>query len=207
MRGWLATWGAPLPARRRGRLVDDGARLGGRRALPPTVQARLARAETRLAVVADADRRRSRRSNRRRCARGARERGAPARAAERRGDDERLGPARRGVGVARSSAIGGRSAGCSDLRPRRMTAGTPARARASVARAMSGCRRSVFSWPGTGCAGNRRARSRAWYRARFGTGTRARRIGIVAVARKLLIALWRYVTTGVVPTGAILKSA
>jgi transposase len=44
-----------------------------------------------------------------------------------------------------------------------------------------------------------------WYRARFGTGKRARRIGIVAMARKLLIALWRYVTTGVVPTGAILK--
>jgi transposase len=46
-----------------------------------------------------------------------------------------------------------------------------------------------------------------WYQTRFGTGHRARRIGIVAVARKLLIALWRYVTTGVVPTGAIVKGA
>jgi len=46
-----------------------------------------------------------------------------------------------------------------------------------------------------------------WYRAQFGTGKRARRIGIVAVARKLVIALWRYVTTGVVPAGAILKVA
>jgi transposase len=46
-----------------------------------------------------------------------------------------------------------------------------------------------------------------WYQARFGTGKRARRIGIVAVARKLVIALWRYVTTGVVPEGAILKVA
>ena|SRR5206468_2979826 len=36
---------------------------------------------------------------------------------------------------------------------------------------------------------------------------RARRIGIVAVARKLVIALWRYVTTGVIPAGAILKVA
>ena len=44
-----------------------------------------------------------------------------------------------------------------------------------------------------------------WYRARFGDGRRARRIGIIAVARKLVIALWRYVTQGVVPTGAILK--
>lgn len=46
-----------------------------------------------------------------------------------------------------------------------------------------------------------------WYHARFGTGKRARRIGIVAVARKLVIALWRYVTIGVVPAGAILKGA
>ena len=38
-------------------------------------------------------------------------------------------------------------------------------------------------------------------------GKRARRIGIVALARKLVIALWRYATTGVVPTGAILKVA
>ena len=46
-----------------------------------------------------------------------------------------------------------------------------------------------------------------WYHARFGQGRRARRIGIVAVARKLLIALWRYATAGVVPEGAILKDA
>ena len=46
-----------------------------------------------------------------------------------------------------------------------------------------------------------------WYQARFGTGKRARRIGIVALARKLVIALWRFVTTGVVPIGAVLKAA
>lgn len=45
-----------------------------------------------------------------------------------------------------------------------------------------------------------------WYRGRFAdAGTRARRIGIVALARKLLIALWRYLTTGVLPDGAALK--
>jgi hypothetical protein len=38
-------------------------------------------------------------------------------------------------------------------------------------------------------------------------GTRLRRIGIVAVARKLLIALWRFLTTGVLPEGAVLKAA
>jgi transposase len=30
---------------------------------------------------------------------------------------------------------------------------------------------------------------------------------IVALARKLLIALWRYVTTGVVPAGVVLRAA
>jgi transposase len=46
-----------------------------------------------------------------------------------------------------------------------------------------------------------------WYHVRFGVGKRARRIGIVALARKLVIALWRYATTGMAPTGAILKIA
>jgi transposase len=46
-----------------------------------------------------------------------------------------------------------------------------------------------------------------WYRANFGKGKRARRIGIVAVARKLVIALWRYVTQGIVPAGAVVKVA
>jgi transposase len=47
----------------------------------------------------------------------------------------------------------------------------------------------------------------AWYRRRFASGgPRLRRIGIVALARKLLIALWRYVETGQVPEGAVLKA-
>ena len=46
-----------------------------------------------------------------------------------------------------------------------------------------------------------------WYTARVGHGSsRVRRIGIVALARKLLIALWRYLETGVVPDGAVLKA-
>jgi transposase len=36
---------------------------------------------------------------------------------------------------------------------------------------------------------------------------RRRKAGIVAVARKLLIALWRWVTAGVEPEGAIFKAA
>jgi transposase len=46
-----------------------------------------------------------------------------------------------------------------------------------------------------------------WFRQRFGGGgKRLRRIGIVAVARQLLMALWRFLETGVVPEGAVLKA-
>jgi transposase len=41
-----------------------------------------------------------------------------------------------------------------------------------------------------------------WFHKRFGQGKRTRRVGIVARARRLLIALWRYVEMGVVPDGA-----
>ena len=44
-----------------------------------------------------------------------------------------------------------------------------------------------------------------WFRARAGTsGGRVRRVFVIALARKLLVALWRYATTGVVPEGAVL---
>jgi transposase len=47
-----------------------------------------------------------------------------------------------------------------------------------------------------------------WYQRRFAHGgPRARKVGIVAVARKLLIALWRFLETGAVPEGALLKAA
>jgi transposase len=46
-----------------------------------------------------------------------------------------------------------------------------------------------------------------WFRERVGDGKgRVRRIAIVALARKLLVALWRYVETGLVPTGAVFKA-
>lgn len=42
-----------------------------------------------------------------------------------------------------------------------------------------------------------------WFRKRVGTmAGRTRRIAIVAMARKLLISLWRYVETGTIPAGA-----
>jgi transposase len=46
-----------------------------------------------------------------------------------------------------------------------------------------------------------------WFEKRFAHGgKRMRRIGIVALARKLLVALWRYLTHGVIPEGAVLKT-
>lgn len=43
-----------------------------------------------------------------------------------------------------------------------------------------------------------------WYKERFASGnSRQRRIGVVALARKLLVALWRYLETGEVPAGAV----
>ena len=45
-----------------------------------------------------------------------------------------------------------------------------------------------------------------WFHNRVGAERgRIRRISIVAVARKLLVALWRYVKHGEVPEGAVLK--
>jgi transposase len=47
-----------------------------------------------------------------------------------------------------------------------------------------------------------------WFRERVGTlQGRTRRISIVAMARKLLIALWRYVESGVVPEGVVLRTS
>jgi transposase len=73
-------------------------------------------------------------------------------------------------------------------------------------------------------AGNRRVRAMAveiawswlryqpnselsqWYQRRFASGgKRMRRIGIVAMARRLMIDLWRYVEEGIVPAGAVTK--
>jgi transposase len=45
-----------------------------------------------------------------------------------------------------------------------------------------------------------------WFNRRFaGSGKRMRRVGIVAVARRLAIGLWRYVQHGEIPAGAVLK--
>jgi transposase len=46
-----------------------------------------------------------------------------------------------------------------------------------------------------------------WFRQHTaGASARIKRIAIVALARKLMVALWRYLTTGLVPAGAVLKA-
>jgi transposase len=46
-----------------------------------------------------------------------------------------------------------------------------------------------------------------WFRARTANaGKRAKRIAIVALARKLIVALWRYLSTGLVPAEAMMKA-
>jgi len=47
----------------------------------------------------------------------------------------------------------------------------------------------------------------SWYRARFAeNGTRSRKVGVVAMARKLAIALWHFVGHGVIRAGAVLNA-
>jgi transposase len=46
-----------------------------------------------------------------------------------------------------------------------------------------------------------------WFRTRTANaGKRARRVAIVALARKLIVALWRYLTTGLIPEQATMKA-
>ncbi|MDG4676206.1 IS110 family transposase [Shinella sp. 838] len=47
-----------------------------------------------------------------------------------------------------------------------------------------------------------------WYRSSFAAGSgRSRKIGIIALARKLAVAIWRFVEDGLVPPGAAMKAA
>jgi len=205
MRGWLATWGGTLPSRRRGgwwMTVRDWAGA----ALPVEVQTRLARAEARGAVlesqIAELDGQQQ----------AAVTAAAPASAV-------RQLVQLKGVATTSASVLLDEGLVWRGFRNRRQIGGllgsapTPYDSGESVRE------------QGISRAGNNRLQSISiqlawnwvrwqpdsaltrWYREHFGTGKRARRIGIVAVARKLVIALWRYVTTGVVPAGAILKVA
>jgi transposase len=204
MRGWVATWGCVLPARRpTGWWTTLRDWAGG--ALPREVQARLARAEARLRALAAQI-----------AALDAQQQAAVAAA-------EPTSAARQLVqlkGVATTSAsvlleeglvwrafrnrrqIGG----ILGFAPTPYDSGESTReqgiSRAGNARLQAISIQLAWNW----VRWQPHSALTRWYLANFGKGKRARRIGIVAVARKLVIALWRYVTVGVVPEGALLKS-
>jgi transposase len=205
MKGWLATWGTPLPRRRPcgwWSTVRDWAGA----ALPVEVQTRLARAEARLAVlegqIAELEGQQQ----------AAVTTAAPASAL-------RQLVQLKGIATTSASVLLDEGLVWRAFRNRRQIGGllgfapTPFNSGGSTRE------------QGISRAGNKRLQSISiqlawnwvrwqplsaltlWYQDHFGTGKRARRIGIVAVARKLMIALWRYVTTGVIPVGAIRKVA
>jgi transposase len=203
MRGWLATWGCKLPARRRDAWWTTVRDWSGA-ALPAQVQARLKRAEIRLAGVAaqiaELD------AQQQAAVTGA----APTAAVQ---QLVQL----KGVATTSASVLLDEGLLWRDFKNRRQIGGllgfapTPYNSgdsqheqgisRAGNARLQAISLQLAWNWvrwqPDSPLT--------HWFRAEFGKGKRARRIGIVAVARKLMIALWRYVTIGVVPAGAILK--
>jgi transposase len=205
MRGWLATWGSALPARRADgwwtRLRDwAGA------ALPASVQARLGRAAARVTVLAE-----------QLAALEAQQQAAVTAAGP--ADPLRQLVQLKGVATTSASVLLDEGLVWRAFRNRRQVGGllgfapTPYTSgeiqreqgisRAGNARLQSTCIQLAWTWvrwqPDSALT--------RWYRERFGQGKRSRRVGIVAVARKLLVALWRYVTTGAVPTGAVLKGS
>jgi transposase len=205
MRGWLATWGTTLPGRRRGEWWTRVRDWAGD-ALPGPVQARLARADARLhalaAQIAALE-----------TTQQAVVTAAPPGSAVR--QLIRLkGVATTSASIMLDEGLVWRAfrnrreiGGLLGFAPTPYDSGTSQReqgiSRAGNARLQAVSIQLAWNW----VRWQPHSALTQWYQAKFGTGKRARRIGIVAVARKLVIALWRYVTQGLVPTGAILTRA
>jgi transposase len=205
MRGWLATWGCRLPSRRPRHWWTTVRDWAGA-ALPADVQARLARADARLAVLAD-----------QMAELDAHQQAAVTAAAP--ASALRQLVQLKGVATTSASVLLDEGLVWRAFRNRRQIGGllgfTPTPydsgesereqgiSRAGNARLQAVSIQLAWNW----VRWQPHSALTHWYQAHFGKGKRARRIGIVAVARKLVIALWRYVTTGGVPAGAILKVA
>ena len=206
MRGWLTTWGASWPARRGAGWWTTVCDWAGA-ALPAAVQARLARADARLQLLQDHIATLERQQQ------TAVQAGAGSAAAVR--QLTRLkGVATTGASVLVDEGVVWRAfrnrreiGGLLGFTPTPYASGAVAHeqgiSRAGNARLQSVAVQLAWSW----IRWQPESALTQWYVTRFGQGTRARRIGIVAVARKLLIALWRWVTLEVKPAGAILKTA
>ena len=204
MRSWLATWGTALPRRQ-----PDGwwatVRDWTGAALPASVQARLVRASQRLALLTE------------QLATLDAQQTAAIQAAPAASAAQRLVQLK-GIAVTSASILLDEGLTWRQFENRRQIGGLLGFAPTPHA---SG---ATMHEQGISRAGNDRLQSvmvqlawgwvhwqptstlTQWYRARFGTGARARKVGIVALARKLLIALWRWATHGILPTGAVLKT-
>jgi len=206
MRSWLTTWGARLPARR-GPQWWTTVRDWAGTPLPAEVQVRLARAQERLTVIeAQIDV----------ITAGQRQAVAAAAAESALGRLVRLkGIAATGASVLLEEGLVWRAfrnrrevGGMLGFAPLPYQSGEQARDQ-GIDRAGNSRWRAMsiqlawnwVQWQPTSALTQ-------WYQQKFGRGgARARRIGIVALARKLLIALWRYATTGERPAGAVVKVA
>lgn len=202
---WLATFGCRVPARTRQQAAWwTGVRDWADAPLPAPVQARLARADARLAVVvaqiATID---------------------ESQATTTRQADPTTPLARlvqlKGVATTSASVLLDEGLVWRAFQNRRQIGGLLGFAPATYASGASERDQGITR------AGNKRLQSvmvqlawrwirwqphsalTHWYLERFSRGPRARRIGIVALARKLLIALWRYASAGVRPAGAVVK--
>jgi transposase len=204
VRGWLTTWGCELP-RRRGAGWWTTVRDWAGAALPAEVQGRLARAEARLAVLEEQI-----------AAIEAQQQAAVTTAVPTSALRQLV--ELKGVATTSASVLLDEGLVWRGFQNRREIGGllgfTPTPYNSGKTEREQGISR----------AGNKRLQAISiqlawnwvrwqplsaltqWYRARAGN-KRARRIAIVAVARKLVIALWRYVTTGEIPAGAIFKAA
>jgi transposase len=203
MRGWLATWGCTLPSRR-----PEGwwttVRDWAGEVLPSTLQARLARAQARVQLVTT-------HLTALEAQQQARVTADPV--ASRLARLKGLAPT--SVSVLLQEGLVWRQ-----FRNRRQVGGFGGYTAVPF---QSGDTDHTL---GIDRAGNRRLRTISlqlawqwvrwqpasaltqWYLRRFGDGARRQRLtGIVAVARKLLITLWRYATRNEEPAGAIFKPA
>lgn len=205
VRGWLATAGARLPRQRPAgwwTTVRDWAGA----ALPVSLQERIARAEARLALITTQIQALDRAQRAAVAAAGADS--APQRLTQ-----------LKGVGTTGASVLVDEGLVWREFRNRRQVGGLLGFAPTPYA---SG---EVQREQGISRAGNARLQSTMiqlawqwvrwqpcspitqWFHAHFGPRKRSRKIGIVAVARKLLIVFWRWVTAGVEPAGALFKTA
>jgi transposase len=204
---WLATCGCRVAARmRRQPAWWTRARDWADAVLPTQVQARIARAETRLAIVVDQiatiD------ASQKATVQQADPRSALARLVQLKGVATTSASVLLDEGVVWRAFQNRRQiGGVLGFAPAKYDSGESERdqgiRRAGNKRLQSVMVQLAWGW----VHWQRQSALTRWYQERFGRGKRARRVGIVALARKLLIALWRYATAGVLPAGAVLKGA